>query len=760
MPLTETARTPRLSIVVPVHRVQGYLRACLDSVLQQRFTDFEIVVVDDASPDACGAIIDEYAEQDGRVVPVHLTENVGIGPARDVGVDRSSGAYLFFLDSDDTLASGALEAIAARLDVTADPDILLFDHVRTYWSGAVTPSAAGELLAAGDGEVFDMLERPEYLRAFAVVWNRVFRRDFYVDGGHRFTDGIYEDALMVYQTMLSAERIACLNQVCVEYRQRRQGNSMRTPGRKHFGIFEQYDRLMAFLDERPHLETLRPLLFERMISHFLFTLWHESRVPASARRDFFRQAARRYRERKPSGFQRPDGGTGLKFGLLDRGSYPVYRATRLLGAARRGARRTVARARRYLGRRAYRALYALHRRRPLDPRLAVYSAYWSRGFSCNPAAVHRKAEELAPDVHGVWLVRKGDASAMPSGVDRVVVGSRRYWQVMARAKYLVNNVNFPDQIVKRPGQVHLQTHHGTPLKHMGTDQQHRPATARSMDFGKLLTRSDRWDVSLSSNQHSAEVWERVYPCGFENLASGYPRNDVYFTATADDVRRSREALGIEDGRTAILYAPTAREHQNGFVPPLDLERLCRELGPGYVLLVRAHYFYDSGRQREALQALEQQGMLKDVSRHPVVEELCLAADALVTDYSSVMFDYACLDRPIVVLADDWEVYRRTRGVYFDLLSGKAGETPGCVTHDLEGLVDAFRSGAWEGPEAAELRTAFRRRFVQYDDGNAAERVVRKVFLGEEAALPVVPLEERTPAPAPGRAVAGVLTPAG
>jgi CDP-glycerol glycerophosphotransferase len=123
-----------------------------------------------------------------------------------------------------------------------------------------------------------------------------------------------------------------------------------------------------------------------------------------------------------------------------------------------------------------------------------------------------------------------------------------------------------------------------------------------------------------------------------------------------------------------------------------------------------------------------------------------------------MFDYANLDRPIVIHADDWPVYRASRGVYFDLLSGEPGDTPGAVSTSDEEFVRVFRDGEWNSPRSAELRAAFRARFCAFDDGRAAERVVRHLFLGEEGLLPFVPLSDRTPAPAPGELAGRALVP--
>ncbi|MFD5544148.1 CDP-glycerol glycerophosphotransferase family protein, partial [Streptomyces sp. NPDC127079] len=383
--------------------------------------------------------------------------------------------------------------------------------------------------------------------------------------------------------------------------------------------------------------------------------------------------------------------------------------------------------------------YALELRRPLDPNLAVYCAYWGRGYVCNPAAIHAVARALAPRIHSVFLVEAGQEHTLPKDVDHAVIGSRRYWQVLARAKYLINNANFAEGVVKRPGSVHLQTQHGTPLKTMGVDQSTYPVVAaRSGSFTRLLGRVDRWHFNLSANRHSTQTWERAFPGSYQALEYGYPRNDVYYTASAHDVIRIRRRLGVPDGSTAVLYAPTHRDHHTGFEPGLDLEAFCEAAGEDVVVLLRAHYFYDRGRLRGGT------GRVIDVTGHRSAEDVCLAADALVTDYSSIMFDYANLDRPIVVYADDWEVYRGTRGVYFDLMA----EPPGPVARTPEELARIFRDGSWRGAESKELRSAFRERFCQFDDGLAAERVVRRVLLGQppESIPAVIPLAERLPAP--------------
>ncbi|MFF8590520.1 CDP-glycerol glycerophosphotransferase family protein [Streptomyces sp. NPDC015220] len=736
---------PRLSLVVPVYKVQGYLAECLDSVLGQDCTDFEVIAVDDCSPDGSGAILDQYAERDARVHVIHLTENVGLGRARNAGMEKAQGDYILFLDSDDTLSAGALGAICDRLEETGDPEILVYDYARTYWDGRVRPNQRADLLRPSGPDVFPLADRPQLLDLLQIVWNKVYRRDFVARHGLTFPPGYYEDAPWTFCSMISAERIAVLDRICVLYRQRREGgNILKTRSRKHFDVFDQYRRVFDFLDARPELARWRAPLFRKMVDHYLTVLERPDRLPHDARAEFFHRAAADYRARVPEGFQRPVGGRGHKYGMMERDAYTALAgataAVKLRQTVRTRTRTAINRSKRG----AMGVFYQSQLRLPLDENLALFSAYWSRSVSCNPAAIDAELARLAPHMRRVWAMRPEAAERAPRGVEVVRVGSKEYWSALARAKYLVNNVNFADNVVKREGQVHLQTHHGTPLKTMGLDQRKYPAST-DMNFDKLLERCDRWDFSISSNRFSTAVWERVYPCSYVSLESGYPRNDVLVNATFDDVRRARAALGLTDGAKAFLYMPTHREYQPGFTPSLDLARLAEELGPDVTLMVRGHYFYGSSPH---VAELRRSGRIVDVSGHARVEELYLAADALITDYSSAMFDYAVLDRPIIIFAPDWDIYSAVRGTYFNLLQ----ESPGAVATSQAELIRLLTADEYDDADAAERRAAFRRRFCEFDDGRAAERVVRRVFLGETTPLPVVPFAERTHAPTPAQAL--------
>ncbi|MFF4542659.1 CDP-glycerol glycerophosphotransferase family protein [Streptomyces sp. NPDC001406] len=730
---------PRFSVIVPCFKVQGFLRECLDSVLEQSFHNIELIAVDDCSPDGCGAILDEYAARDPRVKVLHLPENVGLGRARNAGLPHATGDYLFFLDSDDTLTPGALRAMADRLEETGEPDVLVFDYARTYWWGGTRRNVLAHVLTeAGDG-TFTAAEHPEILDLLMVVWNKVYSREFVELNGFRFPPGYYEDTPWTFPVMLSAGRIAALDRICLNYRQRRQGNILSTTSRKHFDVHDQYARVFAYVDDHPELWSWRPYLHRKMGEHCLDILAKPDRLPPGDRAEFFRRTAEMFRRHRPANAQ-VDGEVALLTG-----SYPAYVVRRQSGRAGRELGRRGLQVRRAVAGRAKRGWSAVHSRRPLDPDLAVYSAFSHLGVLGDPAAVYRKAREIAPHIRGVWVVRDEEQAAqLPPDVEHVLLDTPRCHAVAARAKFFVNNANWPATLPKRPGSVDIHTHQGTPLKYMGADLLGKPGARHGVDVPYMLRRADRWDYSLVANRHSELVWERAYPCHFSSVRTGSPRNDVLVDPAEDAGAAFRFRYGIPDDHRVVLYAPTRRDYcRGGHVDRVDLARFAADLGEGSTLVVRLHPTLATGPARGmGLAELHRRGVVVDATDEPQVEEAMLASDVLVTDYSALMFDYANLDRPIVVHADDWDAYTASRGAYLDITA----EAPGHVSRSYRELAWLFSSGSWRDEESARLRAEFRARFCEFDDGRAAERVVRTLLLGETVPGPDA---ARVPGPAAG-----------
>ncbi|MGW3496893.1 CDP-glycerol glycerophosphotransferase family protein [Streptomyces sp. NPDC001020] len=749
---------PGLSVVVHGPDPQGHLGELLDTLAADPFTEAEVVVA--TVGDWARRQAERRAAQDPRMVVLPLPEGTSDGAARAAGASRATGRWLHFVQAKDGLPAGTLRTVADRTAELGDSvDVLVVNHARSTWQATGAPSAEGRTLARAGRRAVPLADFPQLLRLTPVLGNRVVRADFWrahqasLDASREFTGPEGEDfsddeTYTALAVLLCADAIACLDHVAYEIRELREQSLPPVPVARRYALIEWYERLHQLLAERGAPKGPRAVLYDVMVRELLRT-FARSGMPEEAAREFFARASRAAVRWQPENHRRPVGFEGIRRSLLEENAYTKYRAFQAANQKRREVRSAVVTGRRKVNAKLREHRYRRALNEPVDPRLAVFSAYWGRGVACNPAAIAAKLAELAPHIHPVWVVSQQEAALLPPGTDHIVPGTRRYWDVMARAKYLVNNVNFPNAVVKRPDAIHLQTHHGTPLKRMGLDQLEFPTASRGLDFDALLARIDKWDYSISANSHSTRMWERAYPSRYTPLDHGYPRNDIFYSATAEQIRAIRDRLGIAPGRRAILYAPTHRDYEAGWTPRLDLASLADRLGEDTVLLVRGHYFY--GGATSPLSGLRRSGRVIDVSSYDPVEELSLAADALVTDYSSIMFDYANLNRPIVIYADDWDTYAKTRGVYFDLMA----EAPGQVARTQEELAAVFETDAWRDEAARKALAAFRRRFCEFDDGRAAERVVRRVFLGEseESLPPVVPVDERSPAPTPEEATA-------
>jgi CDP-glycerol glycerophosphotransferase len=350
---------------------------------------------------------------------------------------------------------------------------------------------------------------------------------------------------------------------------------------------------------------------------------------------------------------------------------------------------------------------------------ALFEAFNGRTVGDSPLALSRELHRTRPDVDQYWSVADL-RTPVPAWATPVLRYSSPWFEVLATSRLLVNNNNWPWYFRKRPGQSYVQTWHGTPLKRIG---HHVPGASLSITYRRLMEReAGWWDLLLAQNDYSAKIFPEAFGFDGEILVAGYPRNDSLVAAGAEDTRvRVRESLGLAPDTHVVLYAPTWRDNLRtassgyGRVSFLDAE----QLPAGTVVLYRGH-------SNTAGSTSTLPGSVIDVTRHPDVNELMLASDALVTDYSSIMFDYAVLRRPIYFLVPDLELYAgTTRGFYRDL----ADLAPGPLCDGTEALVEALRADYWAAHGGSY--DAFVAEFVPHDDGEAAGRVLEHLSLFDE-----------------------------
>jgi glycosyltransferase involved in cell wall biosynthesis len=315
---------PLISVVIPVHGVEDYLDRCLDSVLAEPAPSLEVIAVDDASPDRCGAIL--AARHDARLRVVSTEAAVGPGPARDLGAKEATGEYVWFVDGDDELADGALAAVAEAL-ARLQPDVLIVDFENLYPDGTTSPSGGARYLAGP--EAGPLAEHPALVHLTMTAWSKVFRRDFLAGLGVSFGSSgpaPHEDVPVTTMALLTAKRIGVLNRVCYRYRRARRGSFLAAVSAANFNIFGSYQRVFSYLSERNDVRAPIPppvyaAIFERAIWHYTTLL---PLVPRRRRREFFHWMSADFRRWRPGGFRYPPGPRGVKFRLVARDAYWAY----------------------------------------------------------------------------------------------------------------------------------------------------------------------------------------------------------------------------------------------------------------------------------------------------------------------------------------------------------------------------------------------------------------------------------------------------
>ena len=351
--------------------------------------------------------------------------------------------------------------------------------------------------------------------------------------------------------------------------------------------------------------------------------------------------------------------------------------------------------------------------------LIVFNAFNGR-FADSPRALAERLVATGREDEHVWLQDPRFAPTFPVGTRAVPIGTPAAVQALEAADVVVNNTHVQlDRWRKAPHTFYLQTWHGTPLKRIHRSAVSVPGEAEMAELDEDIA---RWDLLLTQSPAATRLLRDAFGYAGPVLESGYPRNDALQAPDAAVRRgRLRAALGIPEDATAVLYAPTYRDDQVDdpeAADGLDPEALLDRLGPGHVLLLRDHYYLFRRTARGG------RPDLVDVSAHPEIADLYLAADALVTDYSSAMFDFAVTGKPILLYVYDLERFRgELRGFALDL----EAEAPGPMLHDQDELVAALLGLDAVRARHAERYAAFRARHCGLEDGRAGDRVVRALL---------------------------------
>ncbi|MEV7967066.1 CDP-glycerol glycerophosphotransferase family protein [Sphaerisporangium sp. NPDC088356] len=387
--------------------------------------------------------------------------------------------------------------------------------------------------------------------------------------------------------------------------------------------------------------------------------------------------------------------------------------------------------------------YPAERRRELRD-ATVYVSFDGRSYSDSARAIYEERLRRGDDREHIWVVKDGafvppDSAALGlgPGITPTVVreGSREHYTVLARSSHIITNTLLPQWFRAREDQICVQTWHGSPLKRVGGDQRHMSREPRPAAWFRQAAEVANWDLLVTQSPWASEVLRRAFGYGGEIVESGYPRNDVLAHDRSDLAAAVRRSLGVPLGKRVVLYAPTWRDHdRRSSSLRLDLTEARRVLGRDHVLLVRGHMMQAPpavpGLVVPGPASLVRPGPMSreypfalDVTTYPDMADLLLIADVLITDYSSVMFDFAVTRRPMVFFGYDLERYRNTRGLYLDLRT----QAPGPLLSEGSDVIEAVRLIDALSGDYADRYDSFVRTYAPRDDGKATARLVDHIF---------------------------------
>lgn len=354
----------------------------------------------------------------------------------------------------------------------------------------------------------------------------------------------------------------------------------------------------------------------------------------------------------------------------------------------------------------------------------VFSSFGGRKYDDSPRCIYEAMlkDSRFEGYEFIWALGEPDKFEIP-GARKIKCDTFAYYKTLMSAAVWVTNSTMERGLSFKPKHIfNLNSWHGTAIKLMGSD-----INKDNTSFGSK-GKECHTDIQLAQGQYDVDIFSRVFGVPSENFRiTGLPRNDELVNCNTEENRsRIRKQLGIADGKRIILYAPTFREYDKDsgsncvLMPPIDLKKWEKKLGEKYVLLMRAHY------EVVKVMQFEENDFVKNVSSYPNLNELMIVSDMLVSDYSSIFFDYSVQDKPMLCFAYDYDKYASLRGMYFDIREKLMGNS---VNEDE--LIKAINS--LDDKKAIEITRSFRNEFIE-KSGTASQQtvdIIWKYLCGQE-----------------------------
>lgn len=380
--------------------------------------------------------------------------------------------------------------------------------------------------------------------------------------------------------------------------------------------------------------------------------------------------------------------------------------------------------------------HKFYRKYKVDDKTILFEVFGGRNYSCSPKYIYEKmlTMEQFKDYHFIWSFVKPEMHEVKESKNLTIVkhASKDYYKYCSTSKYWIVNSLMGEHIKKKNEQIYVQCWHGTPLKKLRCDIEVTGSVLNSI--AEIRKRNDldasRFDYFLSPSKFATEKFISAF--NLKNLGKediiieeGYPRNELLFTYNEDDVNRIKNKLQIPTDKKVIMYLPTFRDNQHtsgvGYTYNIgiDFGSLKEKFEDEYVILFSTHYFVAN-----AIDLSKYEGFVINVNgKFDDINELYIVSDIIMTDYSSVFFDFANLKRPILFYMYDLDDYKgNLRDFYLDL-----EELPGPIATNQKELEENLSNIEKISEEYKDKYLEFNKKFNYLDDKDATERVIKRII---------------------------------
>lgn len=724
----------KVSIIVPVYNVEQYLERCLTSLVNQTLQDIEIIVINDGSKDNSQNIIDKFYNNYPEKIRQYNIKNSGAAQARNYALDLVEGEYIGFVDSDDYVETNMFEALYNKA-VEENADISVCGYYKATADKCVEKGTYQ--YKCFNNNVFN--EPSMFTNNFPYLWNKIFKTKLIKDNKIKFENyRIFEDLVFTYETFLKANKIVQVQKPLYYYRILRNDSLTNKFSEKRFDIFDASDKLIEFFINNNSFEYFEDELLFIILKHIYVVLEKEIKLNQLELKNKFINKSFKYLDSRFPYWKEYN--YYYKKYKKNKKKYTSKLYWRLLSLLSKKQRKkikgTLGKIKKIIkGLNSKDLGYAFKKemKNPIDNKAILINSQHGKNISGNMFYILKELTKN-DDYKNYKIYVAYDKKCKNDFITKINkysmnnvmlidVNTKKYAPILATCKFVFNDTSFPVYYIKPKGQVYLNTWHGTPLKTLG-----KSTTNDFYDIANLQKNFVEADYLLYPNKYTMEHMIEDYM--IEDISDnkvmlcGYPRNEIFFNLNRK--KQIRKELKLED-KQLIAYMPTWR----GNVRRVNVKKQIQQieaylqyidanLNENQIMFVNLHPYVENKIDLTKYEKIK--AFLPEYETYDFLN-IC---DTLVTDYSSVFFDYAITQNKIILFTYDEEEYFKERGVYLDLdkLPFKRVKTP-------QELIEEINS-----TETINIKE-FLEEFCKYDKKDISRRICKNIILNQETGIKII-----------------------